>query len=102
MKTKEFLISWLIEIAFGIAIFSLIRWLGTDNNWLAFFITWAISNSTLRFTKKELLEKLLPVFNQVDENINNLHDKTTMLEEDVEELKTKVSDLEGRIDDIQK
>lgn len=81
MKYKDTFIQITIEIAYGIVIFCLVRWLGTDNNWLAFFIAWAISNSTFQNIKKELLRNLLPIFNDVDRNINGLYEKTTVIED---------------------
>ena len=89
-------------VGWGIS-FALIYWLATDNLWLCFFISSASSTAHLAITstKRDILEMLLPMARSYDDNINSLYEKTQSQEEQIDELKELVGELQSRLDDLE-
>ena len=82
--------------------FGLVYWLATDNLWLCFFISTAVTGAQIsaQVIKRQLIELILPQFQNIDNNINSLYEKVDLLESEVDELKDKVNELETKIDDL--
>ncbi len=89
-------------VGWGIS-FALIYWLATDNLWLCFFISSASSTAQFAITntKRDIFETLLPMTQSYDDHINGLYEKTNSQEEQIEELKELVAELQSRLDDIE-
>jgi len=89
-------------VGWGIS-FALIYWLATDNLWLCFFISSASSTAQFAITntKRDILEMLLPMARSYDDNINSLYEKSQSQEEQIEELKELVAELQSRLDDLE-
>ena len=102
MLTKEMLkdLFWhFVGVAFS---FALIYWLATDNLWLCFFLANALSGGQLliRYVKRDLLELFIPIHQSIDDNINSLHEKSQLLEQELEDLKDKLRELEDKFDEL--
>ena len=93
------------EISFGIIYwlisFSIISWLVEGSFWLHFFLSSSSSYALYGSTKREIKEKFVPIFQNIDDNINTLYSKSTSLEEELDELKDKIKELEYRLDDVE-
>ena len=89
-------------VGWGIS-FALIYWLATDNLWLCFFISSASSTAQFAITntKRDILEMILPMARSYDDNINSLYEKSQSQEEQIEELKEFVAELQSRLDDLE-
>ena len=87
-------------IGWGIS-FALIYWLATDNLWLCFFISSAMSLSekAITSTKRDILQSLLPIKQSIDDNINTLFASKEALELEVAELKELIFELQNRLDE---
>ena len=97
---------WLTVLGYvvGFAVsFGLVYWIGTKDLGLCFVIAVALANGTNAAQQEvvSLLKKLVPIFQQVDDNINLLFDERTRLEQQIDELEDKVKDLDSRIDNIE-
>ena len=89
-------IFWLIS-------FSIISWLVDGSFWLHFFLT-SSSSSTYFLTnsiRRQISEKMVPIFQNIDDNINSLFEHKNQLEEDLEELKNKINDIDSKIEEIE-
>lgn len=82
--------------------FGLVYWLASDNLWLCFFISTAVTGAQIssQVIKRQLIELILPQFQNIDNNINSLYEKVDLLESEVDELKDKVNELETKLDDL--
>ena len=99
--TKDIFLEILFSlIGWGIS-FSLIYWLATDNLWLCFFISSAMSLSekAITSTKRDILLTLLPIQQSIDDNINKLFESKEALEAEVTELKELIFELQNRLDE---
>lgn len=102
MHTKEMLKDLFWHFA-GVAFsFGLIYWLATDNLWLCFFLANALSGGQflIRYVKRDLLEIFVPVHQSIDDNINSLHGKSQLHEQELEDLKDKLRELEAKFDEL--
>jgi hypothetical protein len=100
--TKDIFLEILFSlIGWGIS-FALIYWLATDNLWLCFFISSALSLSekAVTSTKRDILQSLLPIQQSIDDNINTLFDSKHSLESEIEDLKDLIFELQNRLDAI--
>lgn len=93
------------EIFFGIVywliLFSIISWLVEGSFWLHFFLTSSGSYALYGSTKREIKEKVVPIFQNIDDNINTLYSKSESLEEELDSLKDKIQELEYRLDEVE-
>lgn len=104
MRTaNQILIELVMHILGWAFTFGLIYWLATDNLWLCFFVSSAIVTAqfAMNNTKREILESLLPMTQNIDDNMDNLHERTQNLESEVEELKELVAELQSRLDEVE-
>jgi peptidoglycan hydrolase CwlO-like protein len=94
---------WEVVIGFVIWIISflIVSWLVEGSFWLHFFLSSSGSYVIVNSTKREITQKLVPIFQSLDDNINSLHEKTQSLEEEIETLRDKIQNLEFRIDDFE-
>jgi hypothetical protein len=89
-------------VGWGVS-FALIYWLATDNLWLCFFISSASTTAQFAMTntKRDILELLLPITQSNDDNFNNLYSKTQALEEEIDDLREVIADLQSRLDVVE-
>lgn len=83
--------------------FGIVYWIGTQDLGLCFVIALALANGTNAAQQevRSFGRRILPAFQQVDDNINHLLEEKSRLEEQIDELEDKVKDLVSRIDDIE-
>jgi hypothetical protein len=93
-------LGYVVGFAFS---FGIVYWIGTQDLGLCFVIALALANGTNAAQQEvvSLLKKLVPIFQQVDDNINHLFEERTRLEEQLDELEDKIRDLDSRIDDLE-
>lgn len=97
---------WLrtIRYVFGFAFsFGIVYLIGTQDLGLCFVIALALTRAT-NAAQEEVTsfgKRMLPSFQQVDDNINHLLEEKSRLEEQIDELEEKVKDLVSRVDDIE-
>jgi hypothetical protein len=103
MTSKQFLMDlfWRL-LGWGFS-FALIYWLATDNLWLCFFISGAANTASFAMadTKKTILEMILPMAQSNDDHINSLIEKTQFQEEQIDELRDLVVELQNRLDELE-
>ena len=82
--------------------FGLIYWLATDNLWLCFFISSAITGVQIssKVIKRQVFELILPQFQNIDNNINSLYEQVNLLGSELDQFKDKVNELEAKLDDF--
>jgi len=102
---------WLISFVID---FCILYFFGTKDIGLCLSISFIVSSLTMGLirqrtdTSKDILEKLLPSFQQLDDHINTLYEgrqesdeKILDLESKIEELENKVIELEDRLDEFE-
>jgi hypothetical protein len=103
MTSKQFLMDlfWRL-LGWGFS-FALIYWLATDNLWLCFFISAAANTASFAMadTKKTIIEMILPMAQSNDDHINRLIEKTEFQEEQIDELRDLVVELQNRLDELE-
>ena len=92
----------LYSVGFGIS-FGIVYWIGTKDLGLCFVIATALANSTSAAQQQlaRFVEKLVPIFQSLDDNINNLMEEKNRLEIELSEIQDKLSALDSRIDDLE-
>ena len=94
------ILGYVVGFAFS---FGIVYWIGTQDLGLCFVIALALANGTNAAQQevRSFGKRMLPAFQQVDDNINHLLEEKSRLEEQIDELEDKVKDLDSRIDDIE-
>jgi hypothetical protein len=95
--------SWALSFIFN---YAMIYWLGTKDQGFCFVLAFLLANLTtgaLNNRKKDL-KSFVPIFQQVDDNINRLFDITSTTNNDliekVEYLEEKIRLLEDEIENL--
>lgn len=102
---------WIFSFIFD---FCILYFFGTKDVWLCLSISFLLTNITASMIRHhlnkdtEVIQKLLPSFENLDNHINQLYDNTRNqeekiydLESKIEELETKISELDSRLDEIE-
>ena len=94
------IISYVVGFSFS---FGIVYWIGTHDLGLCFVIALALANGTNAAQQevRSFGKRMLPAFQQVDDNINLLLEERTRLEDQIDDLESKLSDLDSRIDSLE-
>ncbi len=98
-----FMISSIIRYVIGFTlVFGMVYWIGTKDLGLCFVIALAFINGTSAAQQevKSLGKGMLPLFQQIDNNINHLLEKKNRFEEQISHLEEKLDAINTRIDNI--
>jgi len=103
----NFLIHLAIWLFSFVIDFCILYFFGTKDIGLCLSISFIASSLTMGLirlktdTSKEILNKLLPSFQQLDGHINTLYDSSRETDEKIQELESKIDDLEFKISDLE-
>lgn len=106
-----YFVVWIFSFTFD---FCILYFFGTKDVWLCLTISFLLTSISVTIIRNhlnkdsEVIQKLLPSFESLDNNINQLYENTTNhedkiyeLESKIEELENKISDLDSRLDEIE-
>lgn len=92
------------DILIFLITFLIFRWLVSDNLWLCFFLSGAAVTAQTANTKADKLYEVLKAvsrdFNNNDEHKRIFDERIENLESKIDELEQRNSDLEDKIDEI--